>query len=593
MGLGTLTDRASGQTILDTFFNDIHAALNNDLVGRNASGVATTGQNLGTNALPWATIYANTIVLGGSSLDTSQLVSPANRIISGKVRTASNQPQFIDPDGATNAFTLEGNTTNLALDINGASVSVTTDIIKSSLTVGPSDTPTALVDDTDAADQEETRTWGEYGAEKETITVDAMGAEFQAFIGQWQIVKIAGTTNEYALVYVKSATELTNAYRGFFTDSTGAPINRAKFSNNDVITVLSTCWVFVENNGTTVDVSYRTPIKSFTAPTSPLTGDYWLDLGNSVWKRYDGASWQIINRTLVGVVGIDSSNCVCARSFDFHKGFTDVNTIELEVDTTEKAQLKYHDAKINVYGTQFNFGFNHLVWNITTDLAASADLYNGSEQASTVYYLYIKDTGDSVMSDISPHYRPDLLGWYHPHNPWRCVGQCFNDSSSNIIALDEVRYNPSVKARVSIVTYEVAAGTGGGTSTGGDWTTRPLNTVNSDDAFLDLDTNIVGLLPGIYEIETNVHHYKANGEVQNKLRNITDTKTELTGNGFCDGGTPTDGVNIPMSGVIKIGDWKTFDIQYYVTTGVANGLGAARNQGEVETFAYMKIKKVG
>ena len=37
MGTGTLTDRASGQIILDTFFNDIHSVLNGDFVGRNST----------------------------------------------------------------------------------------------------------------------------------------------------------------------------------------------------------------------------------------------------------------------------------------------------------------------------------------------------------------------------------------------------------------------------------------------------------------------------------------------------------------------------------------------------------------------------
>ena len=432
MGSSTLTNRAAGQTILDTFFNDIHAALGGDFVGRNASGVATAGQNNGTNALPWGTGYFNSIVLNGSAVDTSLLTAPKNRIVSGKTRSASNQPQFIDPNGAAASFILEGATTNLVLDVNGSAVSVTTDITKSSLTVGPSTTATCLVNDTDAADQESTKTWGEHGSEKETITVDAMGAEFQAFIGQWVIVQIAGVATEYALVFVKSSTELTNAYRGFFYDSSAAPVNRTGFFNNDTITVLSTGWVFVENDGATVDVTYTNPIRSFTAPSGPATGDYWYDLDNETWKRYDGASFQIINRTLVGVVGIDSANCVCARSFDFFAKYQETNNINLEINSTEIVQIKDQYSKVNVYGKEFVFGFNHENWNITTDLAASADMYNATEQASTFYYAYVKDTGETVISDISPHYRPDLLGEYHPHNPWRYVGEFFNNASNNI-----------------------------------------------------------------------------------------------------------------------------------------------------------------
>lgn len=450
MGTGTLTDRSTGETILDTFFNDIHDALNGDLVGRNTStGAAESGKSLGTNAIPWGSAYITSLVLNGSAVDTSLLTAPKNRIVSGDVRSTSNQPQFIDPNGAAASFVLTGATTNLVLDINGSAVTVSTDITKSSLTVGPSTTATCLVDDTDAADQESTKTWGEYNAEKETITVDTMGAEFQAYIGQYVAVQIAGVATEYALVYVKSTTELTDCYRGFFTNSSGAPVNRTGFTNNDTITVLSTGWVFVENDGTTVDVTYTNPVKSFTSPSGPATGDYWYDIDNEVWKRYDGASWQTINRTLVGVVAIDSSNCVAARSFDFYQKFDPINTFELQINSTEIVESAFNRSKTSVYGNYIDFGQKQEQWNITTDLAGSADMYNATEQASTQYYMYIKDTGDTVISDISPYFRPDLRGAYHPHNPWRCVGEFFNDSGSDITATDS-NYYPCSKYNNSI-----------------------------------------------------------------------------------------------------------------------------------------------
>lgn len=56
-GTGTLTDRSTGQTITSAFFNDIHSAIKSDFVGRNSSGVATAGQNLGTSTYPWGSIY--------------------------------------------------------------------------------------------------------------------------------------------------------------------------------------------------------------------------------------------------------------------------------------------------------------------------------------------------------------------------------------------------------------------------------------------------------------------------------------------------------------------------------------------------------
>ena len=447
-------DRAAGQTIQDTFFNDLNSALKGDFVGRDSSGAAILGQNLGRNSIPWGVAYINSLILNGSSVDASLLAAPSNRVISGKTRSASNQPQFILPNGAAASFILEATAISLVLDVNGTVTTFSSDITKSSLTVGPSISATCLVDDLDATGSEETRVWGERfktrlnpGLHKQTIDVDTMGAEFQAEIGQWKIIEITGAETEYALVFVKSATELTNAYRGFFTDSTSSPVNRTKITNNNTITVLSTGWVFAENNGSVVDVTYTTPIRSFTAPSGPATGDYWYNFAINSWLRYDGATFQIINSTLVGIVGIDSSNCVCARSFDFFAKYENTNTIELDRLSDEVIENRNQNSIASVNGKIFDLGFNHETWNITTDLASSTDMYNGTEQSQTMYYLYLKDTGEAVISDISPYHRPDLLGFYHPHNPWRCVGEVRNDGIANFAVRDNYylhqKYNPN------------------------------------------------------------------------------------------------------------------------------------------------------
>ena len=595
MGSSTLTNRASGQTILDTFFNDIHSAINGDFVGRNTSGVATSGQNLGTNAIPWGVGYFNSMVLNGSAVDTSLLTAPKNRIVSGKTRTTSNQPQFIDPNGAAASFVLEGLSTNLVLDIDGAAVQMAIDVTKSALTVGPSTTATAQINDTAAADDEYTKTSGEQGAQDETLSVDTMGAEFQTFIGQWVAVKIAGVATEYALVFVKSATELTNCYRGFFYDSSAAPINRTAFTNNDVITVLSTGWVFVENDGATVDVSYTNPIKSFTAPSGPATGDYWYDLANETWKRYDGASWQIINRTLVGVVGIDSANCVCAKSFDFYAKYADTNNAEFEINSTEIVQIKNHDAKTSVYGNEFNFNFNHENWNVTTDLAVAADMYNATEQASTVYYAYLKDDGDTVISDISPHYRPDLLGWYHPHNPHRCLAQFYNDGSNNIVLIDEMKFNLNIKEKIAFLKDYKAANTTGGTFTAGADQTRDLNTLEGDTSFILLDTDQFTAIPGEYEIWASAPLYDC--ELSRAwVQNITDSITEILGSSEYSIATAAHGPSHSfMVGYLIISSTKTFEIQHRctVTSTANNGFGIAVNlNGEQELYTQVKITKL-
>ena len=236
MGTNTLSARSTGETITSSFFNDFNTALSEDMVGRNSAGAATSGQNLGTASVPWGTLYSDNIILDGSALDVSALTSPPNRIVSGKTRSTSNQPNFLVANGSAASLVIDGTPTNLLIDINGATVTINTDITISSLTAAPSSNNTCAVNDGDAADQESTRYWGEplndylpwvgwdIGStaindmvHKETITVDAMGSEITGLVGKLAAFKINdGSNDEYFIAYVKSATELTNCFRGCF-----------------------------------------------------------------------------------------------------------------------------------------------------------------------------------------------------------------------------------------------------------------------------------------------------------------------------------------------------------------------------------------
>ena len=456
MGLGTLNNRSDGQTILDTFFNDIHGVLNGSFVGRNTSGVATANQDLGTAAIPWGSARITNLVINGSSLDTSQLTSPQNRIVSGKVRSTSNQPAYLTPTGSAATFTIAGSTTSLVVDINGTAVTLSSDL-SSSATVAPGSNNTCAVNDSTAADQEDTKLWGEYGHRKESITVGSMGSEISALIGSYQAFSLNnGVTTEYFMAYVASSTSLTKCRRGYFYDSSLAPKNRIAFTNTDTITLLKAGYVFLEDDATTVEVSYTAPHYGQYQPSSPATGDYWYDTANTVWKRYDGSSFQSTDRILVGIVVSDATNCVGARSEYFYKEYSTENTIDADVQSTEIVEGVNLGARISVDGNVIEFRKTRVQWNITTDLAAAADMYNASEQASTVYYGYISDQGEPVLSDISPYWDDERGSPYHPHNPWRLAAMLYNDGSSNIVQAGGVAQN----AKRSVSRADTGNGTG-------------------------------------------------------------------------------------------------------------------------------------
>lgn len=430
MASNTLNNRSTGQTILDTFFNDIHNALDGDFVGRGATGIPTAGQNLGTLPLPWGPVYCSSLNIGGSNLDTSKIVSPPNRVVSGKTRVSSNQPAFITPNGAAASLIVAGASTNLVLSIGGVAVTVNTDITKGSLSLAPSSNNTATVNDSTASGQADTKQWGEYFAKK--ITVSSAGSNITALVGKFAAFKIvhSGVT-EYFTAYVESSTVLSHCMRGFFYDSSLNPINATVISNSDTITLMKAGFVFMTNDGTTVDVSYTFPVWGASAPNSPVTGDYWYDMVNNIWKRYDGASFQIVNRTLIGISVQDSTNCVAARSIDFYKAYSPVNTIDLEVTSSATIiQAKRQFQAANVAGNDIQFEETLQSWVGANNYVTSTDYY-ATFTTGTVYYLYLTDQGAPKISDIPPYYRPDLYGWYSRHNPWRCVGIAITDGSSN------------------------------------------------------------------------------------------------------------------------------------------------------------------
>jgi hypothetical protein len=433
MGTNTLeTAYSNGQIIDASHINELTAAVINQFVGRNTSGVPESGKSLGTAAIPWGAVHANSLILNGSVVDTGQITSVANRIVSGATRADSDQPQFLDADGTAATMTVLGASTNITLSINASAVTVSTDIVKTGLTLAPSANNTCLVNDTAMVNDLYA---GEVDAVIKEITIDTLGSEVTAKIGQYVGFKTA--TGEIMYGYLESATKITNVFRGFFFDDTGAPIVRGNLSNNDTLTLINIGWVFVEDNGTTVDISYLQPTYSFEAPSGPATGQYWFDIPNQVWKRYSGTEFEIINRMLIGIIALDDTACIATRSGDFTNTFQDLNNVELEINSTEIVTSKNFSSRVSVYGGEVVQDLNKLSWNMTTDLESGL-----SEASSTKYYAYISTKGERIISDQKPYLRKDLKGLYHPYHTWRSVGRFFNDSSSDIVrASDYVKFN--------------------------------------------------------------------------------------------------------------------------------------------------------
>ena len=422
-------NKVTGAVIEAEDVNELKSAIVTTLSGRNSAGTVTAAQNLGSPTFPWGVLFANSLTIGGKSIDVSLVVSDKNRIQSGQVRSTSDQADFIRVDGATNEATIEAASTDLLYVVNDLAVTLSADILLTSLTVASSGaTEECLINDVTLTDQEETKF---LGGEDDTIPVDTMGTSITAKVGQ---VVCLQKGSELMLAFVKSITELTNVKRGYFFDSSGDPIVRETLADDDVLTLMSLGYVFLDKNAVDFDVSYLNPIYSFDTPGSPASGQYWFDLTNKQWKRFDGAIFVTINRTLIGLVVIDTANAIGSRSLDFDLAYSDLNSLSYEEFSDTTITSKDIDNSISVNANTLKTRENRIIFDITTDLASGV-----SEAADTRFYAYISQDGQRRIDTERPYaLNPFLKGYYHPYQSWRCVASFNNDSSSDVDSVIDI-----------------------------------------------------------------------------------------------------------------------------------------------------------
>lgn len=423
-------DKVNGEVIKSEDVNELKDALVTTLSGRDSVGTLKAGEHLGSATYPWGLGYINGIVSNGSLIDFSSLASQSNKITSGQTRAMSEQADFLRASGSGATASIQGGTTSLVTVINGATVITSSTINLTSLTTASSGSSSeCIINDAALAGQASSKY---IGSENDAITIDATGANITSQIEK--LVCLKAPAGELMLAYVKSSTSLTNIKRGYFFNSTGAAIVRETLANNDTLTLMSLGFVFLENNGSTVEVSYLNPAYSFETPNSPATGQYWFDLQSQQWKRYDGSNFIVINRVLIGLLAIDATDCIGSRSLDFNLAYSEANSLIFNEFNDTSISSRDVENLISVNGNDF-FIKNKIVFNITTDLATGL-----TEAVNTTYYLYITQSGERKLDTEKPYRKSTIKkGYYHPSSSWRCVASSFNDASGNLtkpIAID-------------------------------------------------------------------------------------------------------------------------------------------------------------
>ena len=511
-----------------------------------------------------------------TSLEIGEL---PNQIISGQSRSLSSMPDFLRPSGVALAFDVLGSTTDLVLLINGELTIVNSDLNKSSIQAAPSVNNTADVNDLSIINDLYA---GEDGG---VITIDNVGSEITSLVGQ--IVAFKTPTGEIFKGLLKSTTEIVDVFRGFYFNNSGTPISRGVLSDGNTIQLMKIGWVFVENDSSTIDITYRTPIESYSSPTSPQTGDYWYDIINQVWKRYTGALWEGIDRILVGEIVSDTTVTLGARSYDFTKDFDKFNNIELDIFSTSIIRSKNADNKINVYGTEIGLKNSFLNWNIVTDLESPL-----AETISTDYYLYISDKGQLIISDEKPYYRGDLKGKYHPYHSWRAIGVCFNDSVSNLVIVSEIGFNSELKSANAFIKDVKPNNTNGGGATVG-WNTRVLNTIESEKDFVFIDSNQFYILPGLYKVKAHSPAMDVNAN-RNALYNVDDANYDIIGSNEYATNAGTGHSQSKVWGAIRIHKTTRYELQMWIAvTDASFGAGQQVSAGTDEIYAQIDLTKRG
>lgn len=143
--------------------------------------------------------------------------------------------------------------------------------------------------------------------------------------------------------------------------------------------------------------------------------------------------------------------------------------------------------------------------------------------------------------------------------------------------------------KIAIVEDRKTGNTSGGNSSGGSWNTRDLNTIQGNNTFVSLSSNQFTLDAGTYYFDW--HSCFGNvSRANTRIRNITDSSTVSVG-----GHTKHDSGAQPANigkGYTTIASSKTFELQYYVSSSVTDGLGERQNEGEDEIFSAVTITQI-
>jgi len=362
---------------------------------------------------------------------TSSAGQPQSRFIGGRT-SEYLQPLHLVPSGAGATASLKVTATlptiagNFEYYINGIRHTITADTTVSSLQAGS----------------------GTFGVSIYTMLPQhsevVLTSALSTTTGKMYCFKISSTGGtEYALGILDTTTLITSLVRGTFFGSTDANFPVIAYHASPTFTVMGTNWVFAKSDGT-LDSCYNNPFITGTAPASAASGDYWYDTYNKKWFKYSGSAWADSLAVLVGVVGCDATNAVCAMSFAPYKNYSAENTVVPKINLEGSDQIirsRDEGFSLNVYGNRVSSP----VGGITFGKAP------GTSGGSV---LYVDVSGTPRLSAVAPIKRTDLGGWYYPSRPWRAIGYAtYTATQWDAPYGEDIFSNTSIRCAASTISY--------------------------------------------------------------------------------------------------------------------------------------------
>ncbi len=416
-----LTIVASGQKVLADHHNQLVTTVGEDFVPRNLTGTPTASiGDLGSSLFPWKNVqFTGNLIENGSVIDTGLAMRESNLILNGK-QNIDRSPNFVEVVASSTSAKISagGANPNLDLIINGNSVALTTDFTFTSLITAPASNNTASVNDVAYTDQNFTKTEGEHG--DTFITIDGVGTEITNRDQEIHVFS-HGAGPEYFLAFIDIPNNRLISFKRGIAGS-----EREEITNNDVITLLSGNYLFLEDTLVVPFTNTVFPVFQPTDPTSPGTGDIYFNTQSKRWKRFNGTIWENKNIHWLGYAILDSVETEATVSNDFDFNWSPEN--ETDVQFVDSDTVRIITKKLSVSGirheAQENFGQ-------TIQLSVDREAGVG-ETSDTLYYIYADNTLTFRFSDKAPRPTDKKRGFYHPSKYWRCIGFVFNNSSSNI-----------------------------------------------------------------------------------------------------------------------------------------------------------------